>query len=279
MKLEVGQTALVTGASRGLGVEIARRLAEQGLDLVLAARSADALDAVAAELSAKAGRQIRTCIVDMADPVSLAQLAQSVGAVDVLVNNAGVEGAASYDERDADEIAAAVAVNLSGPMLLTRALLPQMLARGRGHVVNIASLAGLIAVPFNEPYSATKFGLVGFTRALRMTARACGWPVGVSVVCPGFIEGAGMFETLKQDFGVSSEGMGTAALGDVGRAVVEAIERDLPDVIVAAGEPRQMAAMSIVQPEAFEVASLNSPATAMFKAIAEHRRRARAASA
>lgn len=279
MKLELGQTALVTGASRGLGVEIARRLAQQGLDLVLAARSADALEAVAAELRAETGRQVRTCVVDMADPASLAALARSAGAVDVLVNNAGVEGAASYDERDAEEIAATIAVNLSGPMLLTRALLPQMLARGHGHVVNIASLAGLIAVPFNEPYSATKFGLIGFTRALRMTARASGWPVGCSVVCPGFIDGAGMFETLKQDFGVTSEGMGTAALGDIGSAVVEAIERDLPDVIVAAGDPRQMAAMSIVQPEAFEAASLNSPATAMFKGIAEARRQARAASA
>lgn len=279
MKLELGQTALVTGASRGLGVEIARRLAQQGLDLVLAARSADALDAVAAELRANTGRQVRTCVVDMADPASLAQLAQSAGAIDVLVNNAGVEGAASYDERDAEEIADTIAVNLSGPMLLTRALLPQMLARGRGHVVNIASLAGLIAVPFNEPYSATKFGLIGFTRALRMTARASGWPVGFSVVCPGFIDGAGMFEALKQDFGITSEGMGTAALDDIGRAVVEAIERDLPDVIVAAGDPRQMAVMSIVQPEAFEAASLNSPATAMFKGIAEARRQARAASA
>ncbi len=274
MKLEAGQTALVTGASRGLGVESARRLAERGLDLMLAARSAEALEAVAEELRARSGRRVRTCVVDMADPGGVAALAEAAGAVDVLVNNAGVEGAATYDERDPGEIAETIAVNLSGPMLLTRALLPGMLARGQGHVVNIASVAGLIAVPFNEPYSATKFGLVGFTRSLRMTAQACGWPVGFSVVCPGFIDGAGMFETLKQDYGVTSEGMGSASLDEIGRGVVEAIEGELPDVIVAAGDPRQIAAMSIVQPQAFEAASLNSPATAMFRAVADARRRA-----
>ncbi|WP_293406375.1 SDR family NAD(P)-dependent oxidoreductase [Phenylobacterium sp.] len=272
MKLETGQTALVTGASRGLGVEIARRLAAEGLDLILVARSRDALDQVAGDLRAAGAGQVRVLAADMSDLGSLPDLAQAVGAIDVLVNNAGMEAAAAYDERSPAEIADTIAVNLSAPMLLSHALLPGMLARGRGHIVNIASVAGLIAAPFNEPYSATKFGLVGFTRSLRMTARACGWPASASVVCPGFIDGAGMFETLKQDFGVVSDGMGTAPLHDVGQAVVDAIEQDLPDVIIADGDPRQMAAMAVVQPLAFETASLGAPSTAMFRAVAEARR-------
>lgn len=274
MKLEVGQTALITGASRGLGVEIARRLTRQGLDLVLAARSRPALEAVAAELRATSGRQVRTVATDLADPVALDVLARTAGPIDVLVNNAGVEGAQAYDERSAAEIAATIAVNLTGPMLLSHAVLPGMLARGRGHIVNIASVAGLLAVPFNEPYSATKFGLVGFTRSLRMTARASHWPVSASVVCPGFIDGAGMFETLKQEFGVSAEGMGTAPLDQIGQAVIAAIEQDLPDIIVAEGDLRQAVAMSILQPLAVEAASVESPASTMFRAVAAARRSA-----
>ena len=274
MKIKKGQVALVTGASRGLGVEIARQLAQRGLDLVLAARSAAALDAVAAELRAASGRQVRTVATDLADLGALEALAEAAGPVDILVNNAGIEGAQAYDERSAAEIAQTIAVNLTGPMLLTRTVLPGMLARGRGYIVNIASVAGLVAVPFNEPYSATKFGLVGFTRALRMTAQASGWPVSASAVCPGFIDGAGMFEALKQEFGVPAEGMGSAPLDQIGQAVIDAIEQDLPDVIVAQGDLRQAAAMSILQPLAVEAASVGSPAAAMFQAVAAARRAA-----
>jgi len=271
MKLEAGQRALITGASRGLGVEMARSLAQAGLDLVLAARSAGALEAVAAEIAAASGRQVSTLLVDMADPQSIAGLVASAGEVDVLVNNAGVETTRSYAKRDAAEISDTIAVNLTGPMLLTHALLPGMIRRGRGHVVNVASVAGLIGVPFQETYCATKFGLVGFTRSFRLTARACGWNVSASALCPGFIDGAGMFEELKQEFGVDSEVMGAAPLADIGPAVLRAIEQDLPDVIVAQGDVRQYAAMSILEPEALEAADAQSPASAMFRSVAEAR--------
>lgn len=275
MKLESGRIALITGASRGLGVEISRTLAEKGLDLILAARSVGALEAVAAQLRTDTGRNVRIHAVDMADAASVAALAAVAGEVDVLVNNAGVETTCAYDAREASEIAHSIAINLTGPMLLTHALLPGMIARGRGHIVNIASVAGLMAVPFNEPYCATKFGLVGFTRALRQTALASSWPVGASVVCPGFIDGAGMFETLKQDYGVSSEDMGATPLDRLGPAVIEAIEGNLPDAIVADGDVRQYTAMSIMDPLAFEAAGADSPSTAMFKAVADARRSGR----
>lgn len=282
MKLSEGMQALVTGASRGLGVEIARCLAARGIDLVLTARSAEALGAVAAELRALTGRRITVLAADIADPTALAALAERVeqlGGADVLVNNAGIESSLRFVERTPSEIAQTVAVNLTAPMLLTRALLPGMLARGRGHVVNIASVAGVLAVPFNEPYSATKFGVVGFTRSLRQTARASGWPVSASVVCPGFIDGAGLFEDLKRDFGVSPDGLGVCPLEDVGPAVIRAIEEDLPDVFVAQGDPRQLAAFALVDPAAFEAAALGSPSTAMFRTVADARSAASVAEA
>jgi short-subunit dehydrogenase len=274
MQLVEGQRALVTGASRGLGVEIARRLSERGLDLVLAARSGDALDAVAADLRRSSGRQVTTCVADLADPLAIERLAAAVdglGGVDVLVNNAGIESTLRFNERAPAEIEHMVAVNLTSPMLLTRTLLPGMIARGLGHIVNIASMGGVMPMPFNEPYSATKFGLVGFTRSLRLTAKACGWRVSASVVCPGFIDGAGLFESLKVEYRISTDGLHASPLEAVGAAVIEAIEGDLRDVYIGQGDRRQALAMSIVNPSAAEARSLNSAATAMFRSVADAR--------
>jgi len=269
MKLAEGQTALVTGASRGLGVEIARRLAQQGLDLVLAARSWADLQAVAADLRTATGRTVTVFKADMADPAAIADLAERVealGGVDVLVNNAGVESTLSFERRTPDEISQTVAINLTGPILLTR-----MLQRGRGHIVNISSAGGLLATPFNEPYSATKFGLVGFTRALRLTAQSLGWPVSASAVCPGFISGAGLFDALQRNYGVSAEGLGVSPLEDVGTAVLQAIEDDLVDIIVAEGDLRPLAVLAITDPGTFEAGFLQSPGVAMFRSVAQMR--------
>ncbi len=274
MRLIEGQTALVTGASRGLGVEIARRLAKRGLDLVLVARSEEALNGVARDLRAETGRKVTVMVADISEPTAIAGLADAVarrGGVDVLVNNAGVESSLRFHERTAAEIEQTIAINLTGPILLTRALLPGMLDRGRGHIVNIASVAGVLGVPFNEPYSATKFGLVGFTRSLRLTARASGWSVSASVVCPGFIGGAGLFAELQRTYGVSSDELGVCPLEEVGPAVIEAIEGDLPDVFVVQGDIRQLVAMGAVDPVAAEQAMLGSPGTAMFRAVADAR--------
>jgi len=274
MQLAEGQTALVTGASRGLGIEIARHLAKRGLNVVLVARSADALNQVAKDLRRETGRQATVMVADIANPAAIAALADAVaerGGVDILVNNAGVESSLRFHERAPDEIVQTIAINLTGPMLLTRALLPGMLDRGRGHIVNIASVGGVLGVPFNEPYSATKFGLVGFTRSLRLTAQASGWPVSASVVCPGFIGGAGLFAELQRKYGVSADNLGVCPLEDVGSAVIEAIEGDLPDVFVVQGDVRQLVAMSAVDPAAAEQAMLGSPGTVMFRSVADAR--------
>lgn len=274
MQLVEGQTALVTGASRELGVEIARRLAKRGLDLVLVARSETDLNQVARDLRSETGRNVTVLVADLADRAAILALADAVaerGGIDILVNNAGIESSLRFHERTTDEIAQTIAINLTGPMLLTRALLPGMLDRGRGHIVNIASVGGVLGVPFNEPYSATKFGLVGFTRSLRLTAQASGWPVSASVVCPGFIGGAGLFAELQRQYGVSADDLGVCPLEDVGLAVVEAIESDMPDAFVVQGDVRQLVAMSAMDPTAAEQAMLGSPGTAMFRSVADAR--------
>lgn len=268
MKLEPGMKALVTGASRGLGVVIAKTLAEAGLNLALTARSAGDLARVAAEIRTATGRAVDTHTAGINDPAALNGLLVAAGDIDVLVNNAGIESARAYDARSRADIADTIAVNLTAPMLLAHAVLPGMLARGRGHIVNIASVAGFLAVPFNEPYSATKAGLVGFTRSLRLTARALGWPVSASAVCPGFIDGAGMFDTLKTEYGISVEGLGATPLHRVGPSVIEAIEQDLPDIFIAEADPRGIAAMSVSNPLPVEAALVASPMAAMFGKIA-----------
>lgn len=267
MKIEPGQKALITGASRGLGVEIARRFAASGVDLVLAARSVDALEQVSADIRGAFKINVMVHPVDMANETSVVALAQAAGAVDYLVNNAGVEGAGAYSDRPLDDITTTIAINLTGPMVLSRVLLPGMVARGQGHIVNIASLAGVMPVAFNEPYSATKAGLIAFTQSLRLTARASGWPVSASAVCPGFVDGAGMFEDLKGKHDVAEENLGTVDQSEISNAVSRAIEQDLAIVLAASGVTHEFAAYSILDPMGFEVAMLASPATEMFRQL------------
>lgn len=257
MKIEAGMTALVTGASRGMGVHIVRALAQRGVNLVLAARSAEGLQTVAAELKAAFPVRVLTVPTDMADEAALQALVEAAGrefgGIDILVNNAGIESAQRYDQTDAAELRQMIEVNLLAPMLLSRLLLPGMLARGRGHIVNIASVAGLIGTAYEEPYNASKFGLVGFTRGLRLTAQDCGWPVSASVICPGFMSGVGMFADMERQHAVTAPKLvGTVPAERLGPAVVEAIEKDLPDAILMKGTPRMNVALSVLAPRFFE---------------------------
>lgn len=277
MKIEPGMTALLTGASRGMGVHIAQALAQRGVNLVLAARSAAGLEAVAAELRTQHRIRVRCVPADMADEAALQALVESslaeFGGIDVLVNNAGLESACRYDQTDPAGLRQMIEVNLLAPMLLSRLALPGMLARGRGHIVNIASVAGLVGSAYEEPYNASKFGLVGFTRALRLTAQDCGWPVSASVICPGFMSGAGMFADMAKQHGVTAPKLvGTVAAEALGPAVIEAIEMDLPDPILMKGTPRMNVALSVLAPRFFEKLTAWLDLSAPFRTAAKARR-------
>src|SRR2546426_12008793 len=188
------QTAIVTGASHGIGPYIVRALAKEGLNLVLAARSGQELEQVATAANIRAtGVHVLTVPTDVTDRDARSALVNTAertfGSVDVLVNNAGGDLQREFHHYTADDVEALIRLNLSGPIELTRLLLPGMLQRKQGHIVNISSMGGRIGFPYTEVYSASKDGLIGFTRVLRADYRKAG--VSSSVLIVGSIGGGG----------------------------------------------------------------------------------------
>lgn len=184
-------TVLITGASAGIGEACARAFAAVGARLLLAARRGDRLSALAAELRADAGVEVQELEMDVRDLGVVTRVIGDLSAewrdIDLLVNNAGlgrgIDPVQSGDPRDWDEM---IDTNLKGLLYLTRAVLPGMLERGRGHVVNIGSIAGREMYPGGAVYCATKAGVDAITRGLRMDL--LGTPVRVTNVMPGLVE-------------------------------------------------------------------------------------------
>lgn len=279
MKLE-GRVAIVTGASRGIGVPIARALARRGMRLVVAARSAEALQTVADELRAATGAKVLAIPTDVTDASARAALVDAAlrefGSIDVLVNNAGVVRPSAYDQLPVDEIEGQLVLNLVAPMALARLVLPHMLAQQRGHIVNIASLGGLLGVAWGEPYGATKHGLVGFTRALRMSCKAQGTPVSASVVCPGFVEEVGMYVDSALAHGHrASFLLGTSSPEAVAAATIRAIERDTPETIVSTRPVRALVMLGALSPRLLEALCIKLRLHSVFEGIARSEGRLR----
>jgi short-subunit dehydrogenase len=233
MKDLKGATAVVTGASRGIGVHIARALANQGVNVSLAARSEAELQVVCDEMSALGVKAIATkCDVTNAD--DRAQLVErteaEIGPVDILINNAGIETAAHFETAPPDDLVQTIEVNLVAAMMLTRSVLPGMLERERGHVVNIASGAGKVGVPFAVAYATSKHGLVGFTNSLRCEYMKS--PVGFSVVCPAFVSDTGMYARWEEKGAKAPKIVGRSSPEKVANAVVKCIERNRGEVLV-----------------------------------------------
>lgn len=242
-------TVLLTGASGGLGTVITAVLAKRKLRLALVAYPGAGLEELARSAE-RAGSQVFYTTMDLRDPNQrrdlLKQVRKEFGPVDILVNNAGVEFTSRYHDLSEQQLSEVLSVNLEAPMLLTRLLLPEMLERKRGHIVNMSSLAGKAGPAFQEPYAATKAGLIGFTASLRASYRGSG--VSASVIVPAFVE-AGIYERLKQRSGCSAPAMLTGCSAEqVARAVVRAIENDLAEVIVNRYPIRPVLALSAFSP-------------------------------
>ena len=178
---------IITGASSGIGAAAARRFAREGVCLTLAARRADRLQGIARDIE-KLGSEALIVQTDVTNRADIHRMVQSTldrwGRVDVLLNNAGL----SYDEPlvdlEPDKIRAEVQVNLIAVIECAQAVLPVMLRQKSGHIINVASIEGLIATPGSSVYCATKFGVFGFSDALRRQLRGTG--IHVSAFCPGY---------------------------------------------------------------------------------------------
>jgi short-subunit dehydrogenase len=228
-----GATAIVTGASRGIGVYIARELAKEGVNLSLAARSEVELETVRTEIAALGVKVIATrCdVTETDDRARLIERTETeLGPVDLLINNAGIETAAHFDTAPPDELVQTLEVNLVAAMLLTRTVLPGMLQRQRGHVVNIASGAGKVGVPFAVAYATSKHGLVGLTNSLR--CEYLGSPVGFSVVCPGFVNDTGMYARWEAMGAKAPKIVGRSSPDRVAEVVVSCIHKNGGEVLV-----------------------------------------------
>jgi len=181
-----GKVAMVTGAGRGIGKAIALRFAEEGARLVLCARSAGQLDAVADTVRAL-GRSCHSGTLDVADEAQVALFVhaalQSFGRIDILVNNAGVSNPKPFLETSDADWDEAIGVNFKGVVFCTRAVLPGMLHRGNGRIINIASAAAVRGLPGSPAYTASKFAVVGLTQSLADEVMEKG--VRVNVLCPG----------------------------------------------------------------------------------------------
>jgi len=274
------QTAIVTGASHGIGPFIVRALAKEGMNLVLAARSGQELEQVATAADIRATRvhvlSVPTDVTDGDARNALVTTAErTFGSVDVLVNNAGGDPQREFHHYTADDVEALIQLNLTGPIELTRLLLPGMLQRKQGHIVNISSLGGSIGFPYTEVYSASKDGLIGFTRVLRADYRQAG--VSSSVLILGPIGGAGTGARTMEEMNLHMSAMDKAFLSPpeaVARAVVKSIRRDKAEIVIMPGPGRLLRALMDLFPGMGSM--MGQMGVPVMKQVVEFRERQRA---
>ncbi len=188
--MPVRPCALVTGSTSGIGQAIATAFAGAGHDVVLNGfGDPGAIESLRARLERDHGVTVRHIGADMSRPGEIEAMMRSAlaafGAVDVLVNNAGIQHVAAVDEFPVDKWDAILAVNLSSAFHTTRLALPAMKARGRGRIINIGSIHATIASPFKSAYTAAKHGLAGFTRSVALEVAQAG--ITVNAICPGYV--------------------------------------------------------------------------------------------
>jgi short-subunit dehydrogenase len=273
-----GRNVIVTGASHGIGVYIARALAARGANLLLVARSEPELARVAAELGD--GRvKVAYAAVDLADPDAAEHVVAAAAAelphVDVLVNNAAVELQRRFHTLDVDEIEDVIRVDLTTPIALSRLLLPGMLDRGYGRIVNISSIAGRVGFPLKEAYAASKDGLIAFGRVLRNDYRHAG--VSASTIVLGAVKDAGIGQRTIDELGLETNTAFMVTPERVAKAVVQAIEKDRAELVVMPGPGRFVKALLDLFPSFGPAMTRLSGGGAFMSEVADRREAAHAA--
>jgi short-subunit dehydrogenase len=267
--------AIVTGASRGIGLHIARALANRGLNLLLVARSEAELVRLADELRGPDNR-IAIAAVDLGDERAAGRVADAatsaLGPVDVLVNNAAVELQRRFHTLETAEIEHVLRVDLITPIELSQLLLPQMLERGYGRIVNISSIAGRVGFPNTEAYAAAKDGLIAFSRVLRNDYRRSG--VSASAVILGAVKNAGLGQRTIDELGVKTNTSFMVTPEKVAKAVVRAIEKDKAELVVMPGPGRAVKALMDLFPGAGAAMNRISGAEKFMDLVADYRERA-----
>jgi short-subunit dehydrogenase len=239
--MATGDVVVVTGASRGIGAEVCRRFSTIGCNVGLIARDGEMLAAVAATLSSPS----HAAVADVTDSVALARavndITDALGAIAVLVNNAGHGSWTAVVDTEAAEFRRAIDVNYLGVVATTSLVLPEMLERRRGHIINISSIAGRIGAPFEAAYSASKFAVVGFSEALAIEVAGTG--VDVSMIHPGPVETEFAAQRARPAPRRSPKPVAVEAVGD---AVMSTVRRPRPNRYVPAWLGLATAARTIV---------------------------------
>jgi short-subunit dehydrogenase len=269
--LGTGRTALVTGASRGIGPLIARQIAGEGGHVVLTGRSAADLQAVASGL-ASAGADVSVMAADLTEPGAATALAETIerqrGGIDLLVNNAGGDPLHEFHTMTLEQNLRTLQLNLIAPVALSHAVLPGMLRRGSGHIVNISAMAGRVSFPYTEVYAAAKDGLIGFTRVLRSDYHDRG--VSASVLILGAIRDAGQGQRMLDESGMTASGF-MAPAEAVARAVVKAVRKDRAELVIMPGPGRLLRAIMDYFPGLGPAVNRAAGATTTMQKIIEQR--------
>ena len=226
---------VVTGASSGIGEATARYFAQRGYRVVAAARRLDRLETLSGELISQ-GAEVLPVETDVSKIESVEMLIELVnkrwGRIDILFNNAGFGKIGWLENLDPiEDIQSQVAVNLVGLIQVTRAVLPYMIARRSGHIINMSSIAGLIASPTYSIYAATKFGVSGFSQALRREVGIYG--IKVSVIYPGGVRSE--FTThagIKRKTGITTPARLKLTSEDVAKAVMQLVKKPRREMII-----------------------------------------------
>jgi 3-hydroxybutyrate dehydrogenase len=185
-----GKTAIVTGSTSGIGLGIARALAADGADILLNGfGDGPEIDRLRDEMAVQYGVKVAYCRADMTKAADIERMIETanraLGKIDIVVNNAGIQHVAPVQDFPPERWDAVIAINLTAPFLITRAVLPQMLARDWGRIINIASVHGQVASVDKSAYVASKHGIMGFTKAVALETATTG--VTCNAICPGWV--------------------------------------------------------------------------------------------